>query len=107
MEIEVLPEDTTGLTCPYVLSFPASPHLAAEIDKVELDFDILKNYTKQLLSNYDIILTEGAGGLLVPLTPNYTIVDYLKETQLPLILVSSSKLGSINHTLMSFEICLK
>ncbi len=107
MECEILPEDKSGLTCPYVFSFPASPHLAADIDNKTIDLNILKTFTDKLLESYNIVLNEGAGGLLVPITDKYFTIDYIKDKKLPLILVSSGKLGSINHTLMSIELCLE
>ncbi|MBE9466793.1 MAG: ATP-dependent dethiobiotin synthetase BioD [Bacteroidetes bacterium] len=106
MKSEILSEDKSGLTCPFVYSFPASPHLSAKIDNKPMKLDIIRESTKQLLQNYDIVLAEGAGGLMVPITENYLTIDYIKENNLPLILVSSSKLGSINHTLLSIELCL-
>lgn len=54
---------------------------------------------------YDVVLLEGAGGLYVPVTRAYMTVDYIQEKGYPLILVASSKLGSINHSLMSLELC--
>jgi len=105
MEVGLFPEDESGMTCPFVFSHPASPHLAAKLDAREVDVNVIKQQTQKLLSSYEIVLTEGAGGLLVPIEGEYTMLDYMKEQELPLILVSSSKLGSINHTLMSLEIC--
>ena len=105
MESDILSEDKSGLTCPYVFSYPASPHMAARIDNKKIDVNILKTFTRKLLKVYDIVLTEGAGGLMVPITKNYFTIDYIKDNDLPLILVSSGKLGSINHTLMSIELC--
>ncbi len=105
MGIELLPEDSSGLTCPHVFSYPASPHLAAEIDNKIIDLNVIRESAKQLLKNYDLLLTEAAGGLMVPITKNYLTVNYIADNQLPLILVTSSKLGSINHTLLSLEIC--
>ena len=49
------------------------------------------------------MLVEGAGGLMVPLTEDFLTIDYIVEKQYPLIFVTSGKLGSINHTLLSFE----
>ncbi len=103
MESELLPEDKSGLTCPYVFSYPASPHLAMQIDEKKIDLNIIRKSNKQLLQKFDIVLTEGAGGLMVPITEGYHAIDYIKEHALPLIFVSSSKLGSINHTLLSLE----
>lgn len=97
--------DKTGVTCPYVMTYPASPHLAAEIDKVSIDIQRIHRSTEQLAAQYDVVLLEGAGGLYVPVTRDYLTIDYVQEYGHPLILVTSSKLGSINHTLMSLELC--
>ena len=71
----LLPEDTDGLTMPEIFSYPCSPHLAAEIDKRPM----------------------------VPLTRDLLIIDYIARRHYPLIFVTSGKLGSINHTLLSLE----
>ena len=105
MEIGLFDEDKTKLTCPNIFSYPASPHLAAKLDKQDLNLDLFRNNTEALLDEYRIVLSEGAGGLMVPLETDYLSIEYIKEHNLPLILVSSSKLGSINHTLMSINIC--
>lgn len=105
MGIELLDVDKNGTTCPYVMTYPASPHLAAEIDKVNIDIKVIREATRKLEEEYDMVLLEGAGGLYVPVTREYLTIDYVQEYNYPLILVSSSKLGSINHTLMSLELC--
>lgn len=105
MGIDVLDVDKDGTTCPYVMTYPASPHLAAEIDGVHIDLQVIRRSTEKLDSMYDIVLLEGAGGLYVPVNRNYLTIDYIQEYKHPLILVASSKLGSINHTLMSLDLC--
>ena len=97
--------DKDGTTCPYVMTYPASPHLAAEIDRVEIDVERIHRSTEKLDAAYDVVLLEGAGGLYVPVSRQYLTIDYIQEYKHPLILVSSSRLGSINHTLMSLELC--
>ena len=97
--------DRDGTTCPYVMTYPASPHLAAEIDHISIDTEVIHQATGRLLERYDTVLLEGAGGLYVPVTRSYLTIDYIQEHAYPLILVASSKLGSINHTLMSLELC--
>lgn len=97
--------DKDGTTCPYVMTYPSSPHLAAEIDKVNIDLRRIEECSKKLESLYDVVLLEGAGGLYVPVTRSYFTIDYIREHRYPLILVASSKLGSINHALMSLEVC--
>lgn len=95
------PEDKNGLTAPQIFSYPASPHLATKLDNKVLDLIAIESATEQLAEKYDVVLLEGAGGLMVPLTKSLLTIDYLKEKQYPVILVTSGRLGSINHTLLS------
>lgn len=97
------PEDEAKLTMPEIFSYPASPHLATKIDGREIDFKKIEQATQQLAEKYDVVLLEGAGGLMVPLTIDLLSIDYIVEKKLPVILVSSGRLGSINHTILSLE----
>lgn len=99
----LLPEDLSGLTMPEIFSYPCSPHLAAEIDRREIDFSKIEDAADCLSRKYDAVLLEGAGGLMVPLTRRYLTIDYIADKGLPLIFVTSGRLGSINHTLLSLE----
>lgn len=103
MEIPFTEEDKEGLTMPEIFSYPASPLLASRLDKRPIDFDKIKRATETLSERYDTVLLEGAGGLMVPLTEELLTIDYIAREQYPLIFVTSGKLGSINHTLLSFE----
>jgi len=103
MGIEPLPCDHSGETCPLVFRMPASPHLAAEREGTVIDLSRIDVSTRRLLDEFDIILLEGAGGLHVPLTQECLIADYVQQRQYPLVLVTSGKLGSINHTLLTLE----
>ncbi|MCS4227502.1 dethiobiotin synthase [Sphingobacterium sp. BIGb0165] len=103
MGIAFTEDDQEKITMPEIFSYPASPHLAAQIDKREIDFEKIRQATAQLSQRYDAVLVEGAGGLMVPLTEDYLIIDYIKEMGYPLLFVTSGKLGSINHTLLSLE----
>ena len=96
-------EDKQGLTCPYIFTHPCSPHLAAEIDKQVVDVSHLTACTKQLETLYDVVLLEGAGGLMAPLSREMLTIDYVAEQKYPVILVTSGRLGSLNHTLLSLE----
>lgn len=107
MGIPLQEADLDGTTCPYILTYPSSPHLAAEIDGVTIDKQVIHRATEKLCRHYDVVLLEGAGGLFVPVSRHYLTIDYVREHDYPLILVTSSKLGSINHTLMSLELCLR
>lgn len=99
----LLPEDREGLTMPEIFTYPCSPHLAAEIDRREIDFDKIRRATETLADRYDVVLLEGAGGLMVPLTRDLLTIDFVAQQGYPLILVTSGRLGSINHTLLSLE----
>ena len=81
----------------YKLNTPASPHLAAEIDGITID---LKKIIEPSTDNHLVI--EGAGGILVPLNDNDCIIDLI-QSDYKVILVSRHYLGSINHTLLTFE----
>ena len=97
------PEDESKLTMPEIFTYPASPHLATRIDGREIDFQKIENATEQLAEKYEIVLLEGAGGLMVPLTTDLLTIDYVAEKKHPVILVTSGRLGSINHTILSLE----
>lgn len=99
----LLEDDMNGLTMPEIFTYPCSPHLAAEIDKREIRFDKIEKAKAALTEKYDAVLLEGAGGLMVPLTREYMTIDYIADNDIPLIFVTSGRLGSINHTLLSFE----
>lgn len=105
MNIPVQEVDKQGLTCPYIYPFPASPHLSAKLEGEVIDLDKINAATRALLTQYEHVLIEGAGGLMVPLTPNHTLLDFAKINHVPICLVTSAKLGSINHTLLSLEVC--
>lgn len=103
MGLPWLSEDNEGLTCPYVFPFPASPHLSAALANQTIDLTKLKNAFSELEKKFETVLLEGVGGLMVPLINNITTLDFIAEQQMDTILVSTSKLGSINHTLLSME----
>ena len=90
---------------PYRFKYPASPHLSAKIEHTEINCDFLAQQTQQLEAQCDHLIIEGAGGLCVPINSNTLIVDLVEELKLPVILVTSARLGSINHTILSLEAC--
>lgn len=98
-------EDKAGLTCPYIFTYPCSPHMAAEKDGKTIDLSVITEATRRLQEKYEYVLLEGAGGLMVPNDFHSLAIDYVKEQGYPVILVTSGKLGSINHTLLSLYAC--
>lgn len=103
--IELTEEDLQGQTCPYLFDYPCSPHLAAELADKQIDPNKITLATEILAKKYDYVLLEGAGGLAVPYNQEQTTLDYIQLQGYPVILVSSGKLGSINHTLLSLFAC--
>ncbi len=82
----------------YRLKTPASPHLAAAIDGIEID-------TKRLAlpKTSNPLIVEGAGGVMVPLTANLLYIEMFRYWQLPVIVCARTSLGTINHTLLTIE----
>jgi len=103
MGVGRLPEDIDHTTAPVIFSYPASAQLAARLDKREIDLGVIDNATEKLLRNHDIVLIEGAGGLMVPISDDFFTIDYVATRKLPLLLVTNGVLGSINHTILSLE----
>jgi dethiobiotin synthetase len=103
MDTAAFPEDRSGLTCPYIFPFPAAPQLSARLAGERIDLEKIHNATLSLEARYDCVLTEGVGGLMVPLADDRTVLDYLERYPRPTILVAGARLGSVNHTLLSIE----
>ena len=87
--VEIVPEA-------YVLQMPASPHQAAAEEDIAIDPD-------SLTPPDGPVVIEGAGGLMVPLTRQVLYIDVFARWKLPLILCARTRLGTINHTLLSIE----
>ena len=88
---------------PYRFDPPMSPHLAAGLAGVEIDPERTMAAARAAADGVDAIVCEGAGGLLVPLSPTWTMRSCAVELGYPLVVVSPPGLGSINHTLLTVE----
>lgn len=98
-----LPEDADLTTSPVIFSYPASAQLAARLDGREIDLGVIDRSRELLASRYDVLLIEGAGGLMVPISDEFFTIDYVASRRLPIALVTNGVLGSINHTILSLE----
>jgi len=83
----------------YTFKLPAAPFCADLEHKIDLQYLIRKH--EMLLKRCDILLVEGAGGLMVPITREYLIINLIKELESKALLVTPSRLGCINDTLLS------
>lgn len=94
----------TGLyhrMCPYCFTHPCSPHLAARLAGRKIDPALIISSLETLVSEGHFVVAEGTGGLMVPLTDHYTILDLISALRWPVILVARAGLGTLNHTLLS------
>lgn len=92
-----------GATPAYTFQPPVSPHLAAELAGEELDPAALVYNAREASAGNDVMVVEGVGGLLVPLTLSYTVRDLARELGLPLVVAARPALGTINHTRLTLE----
>ena len=89
--------------CPYRLSEPLAPSIAAEREGVKIDVDHLLSVCHEMTAKHELTLIEGAGGLMVPLLASYTFADFARVAKLPVLVVAANKLGVINHLLLTLE----
>lgn len=89
--------------CPYQFLLPVSPHLAASKENQTIDLESLFKTSESLASECDMLLVEGSGGPLVPLTTTTTYLDLLTQFKWPTIIVSSIEVGAINHSLLTID----
>jgi dethiobiotin synthetase len=94
--------DDISLVNPYAFEHPLSPAQAAELENVEVRLDVIREAYRTLAGHHDIILVEGAGGLMTPLNSKYFMADLpLELGGMPVLVVSRNSLGTINHTLLT------
>ncbi len=91
----------------YRLATPASPHIAASKEGVTINAEQISEQAKQIMDNNQQrpLVIEGAGGLLVPLTPELMVADLAAKLKARVIIVSRNYLGSINHSLLTAAYC--
>jgi dethiobiotin synthetase len=88
---------------PFRFRFPASPHLAAEIEKREVDPEVIVENYVTLAAQYEWLIVEGIGGVMVPMRRDLLLADFLARLQPRTLVVARSGLGTLNHTLLTLE----
>ena len=88
---------------PYRYQTPVAPLLASRLENNPIDPKVIIKAYQKLTGKYDVVLVEGAGGLLVPIKHDYLMADLAKDLGLPLIIVSRFHLGTINQTALTIE----
>ena len=100
--MEVDPETYKNMA-PYTFKPACSPHLAAEMDKTEIDISEIVIAARTLAKSYDFIIAEGAGGIMVPLNRRELMLDLMQALRFPIVIAARPGLGTINHTLLSIR----
>jgi dethiobiotin synthetase len=96
--------DPLDLVCPQRFALPAAPAVAAASEGRNVDLGAIREAFARLAARHEHLVVEGAGGLLVPLGASATMADLAGELGLALLVVARSRLGTINHTLLSLEV---
>lgn len=92
---------------PYRLRAPLSPSQAAKKEQIFIDFSALITTAKKIGQDNDFLIVEGAGGLMSPLSGGLLMADLARGIGLPLLVVTTPRLGTINHTLMTVYCALQ
>ena len=95
--------DDIDLINPYRLEHPFAPATAAEMEGVKIELKRIEDAYNRMERNHDLMLVEGAGGLLVPLNDSLLMADLIKSLHLPALVIARSSLGTINHTLLTLR----
>jgi len=96
-------DDSLNEINPFHAPEPLSPHLAFKRAKKQIDIQKIISTYQELQAKYDIILVEGVGGLMVPLTDDYLVADLIRDLNLDTVIVSLLGLGTINHSLLTIH----
>ncbi len=96
-------EDPLDRICPQQFALPAAPTVAAAAEGRPVDLAALDAAFHALRAGHEVLLVEGAGGLLVPVTATFCMADLAARWELPLVVAARAALGTINHTLLTLE----
>jgi dethiobiotin synthetase len=110
----VLPEDLAAVSpaippsgvrelVPYCFKYPASPHLAAEMEGAEVEPGVILAQHRIMAARHEWLIVEGVGGILVPLRRDLLLADLLARVKPRTLVVARSGLGTLNHTLLTLE----
>ena len=88
---------------PLTFREPLAPMVAASLEGRTIEPRELVSKVRATASRHEFAIVEGAGGLLVPITKRYFMRDLMRDLELPVLIVASVRLGTLNHTLMTIE----
>ena len=99
--------DPETLLNPQFFPISASPYTAWKKLKIKPKIPLILSSFKKLSQNHKMILVEGMGGTMTPILKDYYVVNLIKNMKIPTIIVTRSKVGTVNHTLMTVMMCQK
>ena len=98
-------DDVEDLLNPFFFPILTSPYTAAKNLGVKIDIEHVIKCFRKLDKIHDIMLVEGIGGIMTPILKDYAIIDLIKDLKANIIIVTSSKIGTVNHTILTCNIC--
>jgi dethiobiotin synthetase len=99
--------DPENLVNPQFFPIPASPYTAWKKLKIKPKIPTVLSSFKKLKKLHDMLLVEGMGGIMTPILKDYYITNLIKEMKIPAVIVTRSKVGTVNHTIMTVKMCEK
>ena len=99
--------DSENLVNPQFFPIPASPYTAWKKLKIKPKIPTILKSFKKLSNLHEMLLIEGMGGVMTPILKDYYITNLIKEMKIPTIIVTRSKVGTVNHTIMTVKFCEK
>ena len=98
-------DDAEDIINPFFFPIPASPYTAAKNLGVKINVEHVMECFRKLDEIHDIMLVEGIGGIMTPILKDYAIIDLIKDLMANTIIVTSSKIGTVNHTVLTCNMC--
>ena len=95
--------DPVDLINPYFFEIPTSPYDACKQLNLEIDISMVIDSYKQLSSIHDVVIVEGIGGIMTPISKNYFVSDLISDLQMDAIIVTGSKVGTVNHLMLTYQ----
>ena len=97
--------DPEELLNPQFFPIPASPYTASQTLDMKVNLELVLEKFEELKKSHDMMLVEGMGGIMTPILENYFVADLIRDMKLQTIIVMRSKIGTVNHTLLTKKIC--
>ena len=95
--------DHVDLVNPYYFEIPTSPYDASKQLNLEIDISKVIESYKQLASIHDVVIVEGIGGIMTPISKNYFVSNLISDLELSSFIVTGSKIGTVNHFMLTYE----